>query len=83
MQKKTLRRVAFTAIVAPALALGASTMASADAYYESETNKAGPNGAYSHLLKAKSGDGETWFHESHSKANEDGAHSSSTTSGSD
>ncbi|WP_159943796.1 MULTISPECIES: hypothetical protein [unclassified Nocardiopsis] len=81
MQKKTLRRFAFTAIAAPALALGAPALASADAFYYTEANGAGPKGAFSYELGAFAGDGGAWFYESWSHAGHGGAHSSTTVSG--
>ncbi|QUX31018.1 hypothetical protein KGD83_11285 [Nocardiopsis akebiae] len=81
MQKKTLRRIAITAVAAPALAFGAPALASADAYYEAESSGANSNGAFHYELEAFAGDGKSWFEESFSVAGEGGAYSSETESG--
>ncbi|WP_435108174.1 hypothetical protein [Nocardiopsis synnemataformans] len=81
MQKKTLRRIAITAVAAPALAFGAPALASADAYYEVESSGANSSGAYHYELEAFAGDGHSWFEESFNVAGEGGAYSSSTESG--
>ncbi|MFD6952538.1 hypothetical protein A6A08_08115 [Nocardiopsis sp. TSRI0078] len=83
MQKKTLYRVTLTVIAAPVLAFGAPAVASADAYYESETSVAGHGGAFNHEVESFAGDGEAWFEESWDYAGKDGAYSSSTESGAD
>ena len=82
MQKKTLRRIAFTVIAAPALAVATPALASADAYYSSHSSGAGHHGAYSHTVKAYAGDGHAWYYESSSHAGSHGAYSYHVSSGS-
>jgi hypothetical protein len=45
MNRKTVTRLAFAAIVAPALAFGAPAAAMADSFFAAGMSKAGPHGA--------------------------------------
>ncbi|NKZ00178.1 hypothetical protein [Nocardiopsis alborubida] len=82
MQRKTLRRFAFTVVAAPVLALGAPALASADSYYSSSWSGAGSDGAYSYVVKSGSGHGHSWYYHSWSHAGPHGAYHSSVSSGS-
>ncbi|WP_435108173.1 hypothetical protein [Nocardiopsis synnemataformans] len=86
MQRKTLRRFAFTVVAAPVLALGAPALASADSYYSSSWSGAGDDGAYSYVVKSGSGHGHhhghSWYYHSWSHAGPHGAYHSSVSSGS-
>jgi hypothetical protein len=81
MQMKTLRRFAFVAAVAPALAFGAPALAMADAYYGSGSSSAGPKGAHQCEVYSQAKDGGTWYYKSCEHAGKHGASSSTTFSG--
>ncbi|MBE2999584.1 hypothetical protein IDM40_12825 [Nocardiopsis sp. HNM0947] len=81
MGKKMLRRAAVVAAAVPALALGAPALAMADSYYGSEASGAGPDGAWQSQTGAYAGEHGTWWYHSHEWANENGAGSSETVTG--
>ncbi|GAA0984562.1 MULTISPECIES: hypothetical protein [Nocardiopsidaceae] len=81
MPKKTLRRFALIAAIAPALAFGAPAVSMADAYYGSESSSAGPKGAHHCEVQSKAKDGKSWYSKSCTHAGKHGAGSSSTISG--
>lgn len=57
MSRKTLTKIAFTAVVAPALAFGAPTVALADSFFHGSATSAGPYGAASHNVTSAAWDG--------------------------
>lgn len=89
MNRKTVTRIAFAAIVAPALAFGAPAAAMADSYFSGQATAAGPKGAASHSVVsvAKDGHGKhhkgggSFFGHSSTSAGPYGASSSDTIAG--
>ncbi|MEE2037731.1 hypothetical protein Q8791_10915 [Nocardiopsis sp. CT-R113] len=60
MNRKTVTRFVFAAVVAPALALGAPAVAMADTFFGASYSEAGPHGAFegSVIAVAKDGHGD-------------------------
>ncbi|MEU3306231.1 hypothetical protein ACWGSK_19990 [Nocardiopsis sp. NPDC055551] len=58
MNRKTVARIAFAAVVAPTLAFGAPAAAMADSYFSAESTAAGFKGATSNSVKAVAVDGD-------------------------
>ncbi|XKK38331.1 hypothetical protein HFP72_27845 [Nocardiopsis sp. ARC36] len=65
MNRKTVTRLAFAAIVAPALAFGAPAAAMADSFFAAGMSEAGPHGASQAgvIAGATSGHGDHGDHE--------------------
>ncbi|GLU50052.1 hypothetical protein [Nocardiopsis ansamitocini] len=60
MNRKTLARIAFTAITVPTLAFGAPALAMADSFFNQDATGAGRGGAYSHNVTAYAKSGNSW-----------------------
>lgn len=85
MNRITLRRVAISALAAPAIALSAPTLAMADSAFEMEKTAAGPHGAVSVEVESFAGEGDhkngvAVYHLEKQAAGKDGAFSYSSTS---
>ncbi|SIO90256.1 hypothetical protein [Nocardiopsis sp. JB363] len=86
MNRKTVARIAFAAVVAPTLAFGAPAAAMADSYFNAESTAAGFEGAASNSVTAIAVDGShkhdggSYFEHNASAAGPLGAASNSTTS---
>ncbi|HJE61129.1 MAG TPA: hypothetical protein K8V84_21865 [Nocardiopsis listeri] len=86
MNRKTVARIAFAAVVAPTLAFGAPAAAMADSYFSAESTAAGIKGAAGHSVKAVAVDGNhkhgggSYFEHNASAAGPLGAASNNTTS---
>ena len=86
MNRKTVARIAFAAVVAPTLAFGAPAAAMADSYFSAESTAAGFGGAGSNSVTAVAVDGNhkhgggSYFEHNASAAGPLGAASNNTTS---
>lgn len=77
MNRKSVARFAFTALVVPALAFGAPAVAMADTFFHANSSMAGPKGAAQGSVTSVALDGKSWGHHSdkdHQSAKDGGHH---------